>query len=563
MLGQYQAKSDQLDRILGSTSWKLTRPLRVASRLKLNAQSAGAWKPLRWPGLLAGLAGNVSRYGWRRALVRLQETTPNGLAGAEDAPAPEVPVLREPDPPRSIARVGQPGVSIVIPVHNHWSHTAACLRSLAETPSGRPFEIIVVDDASSDETRSELQRIDGLTCLRNETNLGFVGSCNRGAAAASGAYLVMLNNDTQVQPGWLDALIDTLEAHPDAGLVGARLVYPDGRLQESGGIIFSDGSGWNYGREDVPDRPEYRFLREADYCSGACIALRTDLFREFGGFDERYAPAYYEDTDLAFRVREKGLKVLIQPAATVIHHEGVTSGTDTSSGIKQYQCINQDKFVERWREALARQPAPVHDKSDRRALREASRHRVQRRMLFVAGQVPEFGGAEPGGRLAALISCAGRLGYGVTFLADDAPADESGEIAADRWRSSGVEIVYSACLRSVDEFFSERGAGLDAVLVSGEGPGARCLPSINRYCARSVFLFDAAPDGSSPGGSDSDLPALPVIRAADITLVADRAGLERLQRTAPGKRLVVHSGPEAGAGDDVCKALESWLTTGS
>ncbi len=244
----------------------------------------------------------------------------------------------------------------MIPVYNKWVYTAACLRSLLEVAGKYSFEVIVVDDQSTDETAERLADIDGLTHLRNEKNLGFVGSCNRGARQARGEYLVLLNNDTQVLEGWLDELIDTFEREPRAGLVGARLVYPDGSLQESGGIVFNDGSGWNYGRGKQAENPEFLYLRETDYCSGACIALKTKYFHQIGGFDERYAPAYYEDTDLAFRVRESGLKVLIQPLSAVIHHEGITSGTDTSSGAKKYQLINQKKFVERWQTELKSQP---------------------------------------------------------------------------------------------------------------------------------------------------------------------------------------------------------------
>lgn len=245
-----------------------------------------------------------------------------------------------------------PTVSVVIPVYNQLDFTLRCLISIAEHPSRASVEIIVCDDASDDGTPAVLAALPGVRYIRNDTNLGFLYSCNRAAREARGAYLLFLNNDTQVQEGWLDHMLALFGADGRAGLVGAKLLFPDGRLQEAGGIVWRDGSAHNWGRYDDPRKPEYNQVREVDYCSGACLMIEASLFRALGGFDVRYAPAYYEDTDLAFRVHQAGRKVLYQPKAVVVHHEGVSHGTDTSKGVKAHQVANQAKFVERWRNQL-------------------------------------------------------------------------------------------------------------------------------------------------------------------------------------------------------------------
>jgi GT2 family glycosyltransferase len=483
----YRRLEEQHQQVLTSTSWKMTAPFRFASRVARNLVVSRAWNPLRWPVLFGNFHRNFKAAGLAGALRGLQY---GSAAVAAPAVLPNAPAevdsdsFSDPEPPASFPRHERPLTSIVIPVYNKWLYTAACLRSLAETPTTCPFEVIVVDDGSTDETEARLRSLDGLVYTRNEQNLGFVGSCNRGAGLARGEYLVMLNNDTEVEEGWLDALIDTLEREPGAGLVGARLVYPNGRLQEAGGIIFRDGSGWNYGRDDDPARPCYNYLREADYCSGACIALRTSLFEELGGFDERYAPAYYEDTDLAFRVCEAGLKVFVQPAATVIHHEGATSGTDLSSGIKRYQRINLEKFVERWSSELEAQPEDVPDKRDRAALRAVVEHRARGRVLFVGTTVEGAAGEA----LARLMACCRKLGFGVTLV--DPEGAGAGSKSAE-WRRAGFEVVDGSQKDGLEAYLGENGAAFERVFVSREREEADVLALVKRHCVKARFFFGA------------------------------------------------------------------------
>ncbi|MCG2581729.1 MAG: glycosyltransferase [Marinobacter sp.] len=249
-------------------------------------------------------------------------------------------------------------VSIVVPVYNQYRTTISCLQSVLANTEGVSYEVIVADDCSTDITSSIETRIGNIKVVRGEQNLGFLKNCNHAAAQAKGEYVVLLNNDTNVQKGWLTALVQAMESQPDVGMVGPKLLFEDGVLQEAGGIVWKDGSGWNYGRGQNPDLPEFNYLRETDYISGACILFAKSVWDELGGFDERFCPAYYEDTDLAFQMRQRGLKVVYQPESVVVHFEGVSNGTDVGSGIKKHQAINQQVFRDKWEHVLETEHFP-------------------------------------------------------------------------------------------------------------------------------------------------------------------------------------------------------------
>lgn len=438
-----------------------------------------------------------------------------------------------------------PRASIIIPVYNQAACTLACLRALADHPPAASCEIIVVDDGSTDDTGEWMPQVAGLRYHRRSANGGFIAACNDGAALATGDCLVFLNNDTVPQPGWLDALLGTFDTQAGIGLVGAQLVYPDGRLQEAGGVVFDDGSAWNYGRFDSPDDPRYASLRDADYCSGAAIAIPARLFHALGGFDTRYTPAYYEDTDLAFAVRAYGLRVVCQPASRVVHLEGVTSGTDTGSGTKAYQVRNRGVFAAKWKDALVQQPRAGSLPS------AGSVVRPRRQVLIIDAETPRPHHDSASLRLVNLMRMLIDEGVHVVFLPADLRQVE-GDTA--RLRRHGVEAWHAPFATRPSAWLREHGPRFDVVMLSRHYVAAEFLPLVRRFAPQARVVFDTVDlhflrelRGAELSGDAGLRRAaertrdreLALMRQADATLVVSPAERELLSTLLPATEVEV------------------------
>lgn len=314
-----------------------------------------------------------------------------------------------------------PQVSIIISVHNQVAYTYNCLLSILQNTDNVSYEVILVNDYSTDETKPVLAGVRNTVVIDNEKNIGFLRSCNKALGYAKGRYICFLNNDVQVQPGWLKNLITPFENAIDVGLVGAKLIYPYGLLQEAGGIVNYKGEPANYGKFDDPNHIHYNYLRETDYCSGACILLLRSDLDELGGFDETFAPAYYEDTDLAFRIRyQLNKRVYYQPLSRVIHFEGVSSGKiSNGSNIKSYQRINAERFKERWESVFSTFPREDDVTANARKFIPA-----QQTILIIEPLLPTFDQDSGSRRMFELIKLFLQLNWKVIYSPDARTQEE-------------------------------------------------------------------------------------------------------------------------------------------
>lgn len=422
--------------------------------------------------------------------------------------------------------------SIIIPVYGQLAYTLNALHALARHVSRHSFEIIIVDDKSPDASAHWLKQIPAIRLHIQPANGGFIESCNTGAALAGGNYLVMLNNDTRVVSGWLDELIDSFAALGGdglaaPGLVGSKLFYPDGSLQEAGGILWRDGSAWNYGRNDDPGKPEYCYARQVDYVSGCSLAVPADLWRELGGFDVHFRPAYGEDSDLALKVRYRsGRGVWMQPLSRVIHYEGKTSGTDTSGGVKAFQIANARKLYARWADELS-----AHRNNAEAPQLERDRG-VTKRALVLDATTPEPD--KDAGSLTCfeLMRALQANGYKVSFLAETNLLYLPGVSSA--LQRAGIEIGYAPYVKSIASWLEANGADIDVVLIFRNGVAARQMADVRRYCPNAKVIFHSSDlhflreerEAELAGDTkrlavarETQRSELNIIRAADATIV--------------------------------------------
>ncbi len=445
-------------------------------------------------------------------------------------------------PRLTFSEIAKPTVSVVIPVHNKFEITYFCLCALQFAFNETTFEVIVVDDGSSDETVDIDDFVQGIKVIRHKTALGFVNSCNDGAAVARGEFVMMLNNDTEVTARWLDELLSVFRNFDNVGLAGSKLLYPDGHLQEAGGIVWNSGNPWNVGRNANAADPAFNYLRQTDYVSGAAIMLPMELWKTLGGFSPEFAPAYFEDTDLAMKVRAAGRYVVYVPTSTVYHYEGQSAGTSVASGMKRFQEVNRPKFKRKWTQGYGN-----HGADGVRPDREKDRN-VAFRVLFVDQHVPFVD--NDAGSYAAFqeIRLFQSQGAKVTFLPRNLAWMDRHTLALQR---IGVECLYAPFVMDFAGYIAQNAKEYDVVYVTRYKIGEQVIPLIRSVAPNTKVILNVA-----------DLHFLRELREA----ASGNANysIERAEATRDAELAVVRSSDLTFSYSDVELAvLESHISTGA
>lgn len=378
--------------------------------------------------------------------------------------------------------VEKPKVTIIIPVYNQIQYTYICLKSILENSKEVTYEVIIADDCSTDITVNIDKFVENISVITTKENLRFLLNCNNASKYAKGEYILFLNNDTQVQVNWLKPLVSLIEKDSSIGMVGSKLVYPDSRLQEAGGIIWNDASGWNYGRLSDPLDSEFSYVKECDYISGAAMMIKHSLWKEIGGFDERFVPAYYEDTDLAFEVRKHGHKVMLQPLSIVVHFEGISNGTDVTSGQKSYQVNNCQAFKEKWKEELSKQ-----FKNGENVFVARDRSQGKKHILVVDHYVPHYD-KDAGGKCTYMyIKLFIALGMKVTFIGDNFYPHQP---YTSELQQMGVEVLYgNYYYNNWKKWLENNGKVFDYAYLNRPHISEKYIDLVRKYTNAKIIYF--------------------------------------------------------------------------
>ena len=438
-----------------------------------------------------------------------------------------------------------PKISLIIPTYNQVGYLDKALKSIDTKTTYKNFEIILVTNNldENSEMRKYLKSVKYPVYLFTET-YSYAAIVNFAATKAAGEFILILNDDIEIDnPNWIQALLK-LALDDKVAVVGGKLLYPDGKLQEAGCIIWKNGTGWNYGRNDDPNNSDYNFVREVDYISGCFLMIKKQIFEDVGCFDLRYEVGYCEDPDLCFSIYQKGYKILYQPLATIIHYEGKTCGTDGLSGMKAYQVINQKKLAQKWKSFLDNRNMD----SSENALIERNRKKGAN-ILYIDHYIPEYD--KDSGSLDAfyILSILSALDHKVTFWPEN---HQKTEPYATELQQKGIEVMYNQ--RNFESFLKERGWLYHICFISRPYTARKHIDLLRKHTPQCKIVYNTVDLHFLQKSREAQLKKdqsmlrkskelkkteMEIIRKSDIVIAISELEAKLIQKEEPSKRIAV------------------------
>lgn len=378
---------------------------------------------------------------------------------------------------------GVPTVSVIMVLYNQFPLTLMALASLRDCFPGA-LELIIIDSGSRDETRRLEDYVSGAVIRHLDHNASFLLSCNMALGMVSADAVLYLNNDVKLAPGAVQNALDRLTSDPKIGAVGGKIIRTNGRLQEAGSIIWRDGSAYGYLRDADPNCPEANFVRDVDYCSGAFLLVSTALAKTLGGFDEAYAPAYFEESDFCVRIIQNGYRVVYDPFVVIEHLEFGSSCSNSSQALMQR---NRRIFASKQAEFLRGQ-YPAHSGN---AILARSRPTNGLRILFIEDRIPLRSLGSGYVRSNDIVRSMARQGCAVTVFPVDAHYHSLGRVYGDF--PDTVEVLFDRSAEDLDRFLEKRAGAFDLVWIGRTHNLARLLPVLHknsRYLPGTEFILD-------------------------------------------------------------------------
>ncbi|MDB0051363.1 glycosyltransferase [Gammaproteobacteria bacterium] len=427
-----------------SIFWRMTYPL----RLLRNAVAPGSKKQDAVKEILA-IENSEQATGQIEGQQLEKQKLDNSAKGALDKFLTSTEQLQFPE-------TETPQLSIILVFYQQAHLSYLCLQSLLEF-ANVCYELIIVDNNSTDETAKLLNKIDNATIIRNADNCGFVKAVNQAAGIATGEYILLLNNDALIEKNTLSNALQVIKSDKSIGAVGAKIKLLDGSIQEAGSIIFSDGACLGYGRGNVSDNYEFMFQRDVDYCSGAFLLFRNSTFKALGGFDLDYAPAYYEESDFCIRLQKKGLRIVYVPSSQITHYEFASCGGMENA--QKLQAKHREVLCTKHADYLAEQFA----NDDSKVLHARTRNNFPN-ILVIDDRVPHpsLGSGYP--RCSSMLFELSKMDLNISLYPLQFPEEQWDDVY--NTLPSTIEVILESGRDGLQSFLAERKKFFQFIVVS-------------------------------------------------------------------------------------------------